>query len=248
MWTRTARASLIGVMAAACIATTAGTAMADDANSSDSGKIKERKGCASVGVVGDSTALGLMGRKSETWMHGDRMLSEGYTVEAGGDVLGQALAKKGVETLNYDVAAGRSAREEVGAAPNAVDALKTINEKNPDCYLVVLGTNDAANEKAGSALKAKERIESVTAAASQDKPIVWLEPEVTADAVSSNSETFADSVVNFNQTLEQESDNIKNLIVLPIKQDKSWFTEDGIHYTAEGSAHRADAIAEAFSN
>lgn len=224
--TRT-RTLVAGSVAAAAVAagSVAGLAFADEQ------PIPEAPGvCKTVAHIGDSTSMGMTDPQV--------IPDEKNRLEA------KYAAVAGVEKTIVDAAGGRAIVEAVGQASPGVEAVRAVAAQ-ADCFVVALGTNDAANEAVGSQVKADQRIEQVLSLTA-GKPVLWPTVKTTEAAASVNGYAPAGMAV-FNEALIRATQRFSNLTVFKWDEqaDDALFVEDGIHYTADGTQKRIDAFAEA---
>ena len=235
----TAAAAALAIFGGGVLAAGTGAAHADTGKTS----------CKSVFLNGDSTGLGMVnqaqdGVKSE---EGNREVRAELT-----DPLSPGLAKIGVEQETWDVAAGRSAVETIGdkggttvptpLSRNGVEATEMAakSQKRPDCMIVMLGTNDAANVEAGSNADAATRIKDVLSA-SDGMNVLWVKPKVT-DAAKSPYTVAA--VAKFNEALDAAAKDNDKVKLTTFESPDADFAPDGIHFTNEGRQHRGTAITD----
>lgn len=123
--------------------------------------------CTTLGLVGDSTSVEFSDQNLTTVTPGHT----GWPIDA--------LADIGVRRIEQDLLPGRSFHE--GAAgTNGIRAIEKITDRlgrQPDCWLFIMGTNDAANITVGSATDAVARADAVMAATGST-PVVWASPLV----------------------------------------------------------------------
>lgn len=201
--------------------------------------------CTTMGVVGDSTGITLIDENDSTVS-----TQEDFP-------LTNALRDKDVQTIRYDILGGRSFYEG-NEGTNGIDALERINKDNPDCYTIIMGTNDAANIAVGSNYSSWRRIKDVLDNTG-DKPVYWASPVIASFAnVNGYGSEIAD---DFTDNLRKQKpddggkrtpwDSRLHLIDMRKYLGKhgdvdSFFVEDGIHYPAgDVAALRSQAIADA---
>lgn len=149
----------------------------------------------------------------------------------------------GVSEVYSDNDGARSIVERVDGQQNAHDVALGVRENGyHGCWVLMIGTNDAANIAAGSNVLAEERIRRMLDVIGGD-PVLWV------DAVSQRTEdAFRNaSMLAWNQELYRVTADYPNVrvfrwydVVRP-----EWFRNDGLHYTVEGSAQRAALTAQA---
>lgn len=203
--------------------------------------------CTSLGVVGDSTGVLLTSQADSSFTPG----KSGFPLDS--------LATAGVKDVEYDVLGGRSFVE--GATgTNGISAMQRINDRSdPDCWLMIMGTNDAANIAVGSGVGATERINRVMANAA-GKPVYWASPVIASFAtVNGYNSSIAD---DFTAALKRYTTKNNKLHVIDSKAAYSnaagknglpstvdgFFEPDGIHYPAgKIQTFRAQMMAQALN-
>jgi lysophospholipase L1-like esterase len=159
-------------------------------------------------------------------------------------VAAQLAAVGVVETIN-DSTGGRSIVETVAGNPNAETGVHRLLEGGFDgCFLIAMGTNDAANHAVGSNVGPRRRIDRIMAAVG-DRPVLW--PTVRTTRTSG---PYADAeMAAFNEALFSACADYPNLVVYDLASEApdAWFQEDGIHLTYAGYAERARRFAVALA-
>lgn len=187
--------------------------------------------CTTLGVVGDSTGVLLSSQADNSFTPG----KSGFPLDS--------LATSGVRDVEYDVLGGRSFVEGT-AGTNGISAMQRINDRSdPDCWLMIMGTNDAANIAVGSGVGAAERINRVMANA-DGKPVYWASPVIASFAtVNGYTDGYTD---DFTAALKRYATKNNKLHVIDSKAAYSnaagknglpstvdgFFEPDGIHYPA----------------
>lgn len=169
----------------------------------------------------------------------------------------KAMSEAGVKTIHYDVQGGRSLHERVNNKPNGIEAMKSMGTK-PDCFVMTMGTNDAANVRGGSNFSVQKRITEVMDTAG-NKPVYWMSPVMTSPTVTHYFGADAD---NFTKALFAHAETSKNLTVIDSKAlmtksaganglPSSWaefISPDGIHPKGGAVAkHRSDTVRDALN-
>lgn len=213
--------SIAGVVVCGAIGITA--AAADPAATPTAGA------CTTTAHIGDSTSVG--------------MTDPQFLPDTNEQLPAQYAAIAGVHNTIVDAASGRAVVEQIANASPGVDAIAAANTHNPDCYVIALGDNDAANEAAGSAVTAAERIDRVMAL-TNGKPVLWPTVKTTAAAAAPADNT---AMIHFNDALRAATGRYPNLHVFDWAAQASddLFFPDGIHYTVEGTKARIAAFAHA---
>lgn len=198
--------------------------------------------CRTLGLVGDSTAILMHEEGSGTAKPG----SMGTPLDV--------LADAGVETLEYDILGGRSFVE---GSNNGIEALRGINDRStPDCYALIMGTNDAANIQVGSSYDVNERAKRVmddTGSA----PVFWFSPVISDGAsvngyTASTADNFTSGLLDYAQTVtrlwvvdtRRAYESVAGKNGLPSSVD-GFFEPDGIHYPSGAvTNYRAQLVAD----
>jgi hypothetical protein len=184
--------------------------------------------CTQVVHIGDSTGVPLF---------------EDAGVGGSDQTATARYAEIGVEVVYPDNADARAIVERPDGLPNAVDVAESVRANGFDeCWVVMVGTNDAAAIAAGSPVLADERIRSLMAVIGNDR-VLWV------DTVSqrTDDEYRNASMLAWNEVLYGVIAEFPNAHVFrwyDVVQPQ-WFRDDGIHYTVEGSAQRAALTAQA---
>jgi hypothetical protein len=149
----------------------------------------------------------------------------------------------GVEVVYPDNDGARSIVERIDDRPNALDVAEGVRANGFDgCWVIMVGTNDAANIAAGANTSAEDRIRRMMDTIGGD-PVLWVNAvtQRTEDAYRNAS------MLAWNDELERvtaEYPNVRLFDWYDVVQPQ-WFRNDGIHYTVEGSAQRAARTAQA---
>jgi len=190
--------------------------------------VASRTSCRELVHVGDSTSEGLV---SEQYVINPRQL------------IAARYARVGVRTAHFEVALSRSIFESGDGLPNAEDVAASWADQGFDgCWVFALGTNDAANVAAGSAVGIEERIETMMSVAGDD-PVLW----VNLRTLNPSGLAAESSMQEWNEALEDACVRHPAMRIYDWARDArdEWFGEDGVHFTAEGNAARARLIAGA---
>ncbi len=153
-------------------------------------------------------------------------------------------ARVGVTDFRNEIKGARSIVERYQGEENA-DQVAT-REKGAGfdgCWVMALGTTDAANMHAGGVLTAGERIDRLMAIVGDD-PVLWVNVKTLHP---SDADWANEHMVAWNEALVAAQGRYPNLHVYDwagVVQD-AWFQDDGIHYTSAGNVERARLIADA---
>ncbi len=189
--------------------------------------------CTSVVHIGDSLSVGLD--------------SAGYVGSADARV-SVRYAAIGVRTLRLESSGGRSVIERLEGQEDGEVVAKRIRKSGfHGCWVIALGTNDAANVHHGSQYGYSERIDRMMAVIGDD-PVLWVDTKTTRRT----GDYGAAEMRMFNQALAKAHARYPGLKVYAWSDAAldTWFQRDGIHYSQGGAAYRAAlipaALAEAF--
>ncbi len=188
--------------------------------------------CTSVVHIGDSTSESLV---SSDYLDPSEQLPAQY-------------GRVGVKNVTLEISGARSLVETLPGQQNGYQvAQQLLAQGYHGCWVIALGTNDAANIAAGSPEDAPTRIRSLMNLL-QGQPVLWI--NVVSEL---SSGPYAESSMQaWNQALLEVCPQYSNMKVLDWASmaQPSWFVDDGIHYNSTGSAYRAaafaDGLAEAF--
>ena len=184
--------------------------------------------CSTVAHLGDSTSVGLF---------------EPTFVPDPTDALPAQYERVGVRALYTEVSGGRSTIETIGGEENAFDTVRRLRGMGyRGCWVVTLGTNDAANVAIGGVPDLNTRLDRMMFLFGTD-PVLWV------DAVTNLDDgPYADvNMQTWNDVLDAAEARFPTLRVFrwsDVALDE-WFVSDGIHYTSGGAAWRSHAIADA---
>jgi peptidoglycan/LPS O-acetylase OafA/YrhL len=186
--------------------------------------------CRSVVHIGDSTSEGLI---SPDYLPDPR------------DRIDARYAQVGVTTFIPEISGARSIVETYEGYPNAYTvAQQLIQQGYHGCWVLALGTNDAADIAVGSAVGAATRIKEMMSLIG-NQPVMW----VNVKSLLTYGPYSESNMLLWNQALLQACASYPNMRVYDWAagvQD-SWFISDGIHYTSAGYQARAYLIAQALA-
>jgi hypothetical protein len=173
-------------------------------------------------------------------------LWEGQYVGGAANTIDARYREVGVRDLRHDDNGGRSIVERYADwQTNAFEVAVAWDRAGyQGCWVVLIGTNDAANIVAGSNVGAEERIAKMLYVFGDD-PVLWV------DASSQKTTTAyrSDSMRAFNEVLYRLADERPNVAVLRWSEivRPEWYRSDQLHYTTEGQIWRAAIIARALA-
>jgi peptidoglycan/LPS O-acetylase OafA/YrhL len=188
--------------------------------------------CEGVVHIGDSTSEGLV---SEEYLPRNELIAAQY-------------ARVGATTAHLEVAGARSIYENFEGEPNAQEVAEAWkNEGFKGCWVIAMGTNEAANVAAGSNFTYDDRIESMMSTMGEE-PVLWI----NVKSLVPNGPYAEANMKSWDEALHEACDRYPNMRIYDWAADvkDKWFIPDGIHFTSEGYAARgrliADALLEAF--
>jgi len=191
-----------------------------------------RTSCSSVAHIGDSTSEGMV---SPAYLPWHLRLAAQYE-----DV--------GVQNVYTNITGARSVVEVLPGTTNGQQAAhQLVRQGFHDCWVLALGTNDTADVAVGSNVGLPERISDMMSIAHGD-PVMWVN---VVSLLRSGPYSEA-NMQKWNNALMQACARYPNMRVFnwAVLPQRSWFINDGIHYTSAGYAKRAqyiaDGLAEAF--
>ncbi len=186
--------------------------------------------CQHVLHVGDSLSLGIT-EDAETE---DAQVAVQYE-------------RVGVADSSFDVSGGRSSVELVDDVPNAVSAAEGLALSHPDvqrCWVLQIGTNDAANIAVGSPIDAVERIDRLMSVVGTE-PVLWPNLKTLSSAPQYYE---PENMIAYNAALTDACNRYPNLRIYDAAADiPDDAYVDGIHHTTAGSEVFADGIARALA-
>jgi hypothetical protein len=186
--------------------------------------------CTSLVHIGDSTSEGLTSH--DYLPNAKQRISARY-------------AHVGARVQHYEISGARSIVERYQDEPNAYEVARKWKERGFDgCWVLALGTNEAANVAAGSTIGFDERIAEMMHVA-DGAPVLW----VNVKSIVSGGPYSATSMEAWDDALLKACDKYPNMRVYDWASDvrDSWFIDDGIHFTSQGYAQRARRIAAALA-
>jgi len=146
-----------------------------------------------------------------------------------------------------EVQGATSIEEQFEGHPNAQEVAAAWKAEGFEgCWVLALGTNEAANVAAGSAVTERERIEKMMAIIGEE-PVLWVNVRSLVEAGDPYSK---ENMEKWDEELQAACDSYPNMRVYDWASDvkDDWFIEDGIHFTSPGYAARAQLIALALAH
>ncbi|HEY2714610.1 MAG TPA: acyltransferase family protein [Solirubrobacterales bacterium] len=188
--------------------------------------------CKAVVHIGDSTSEGL---DSAEYLPDPKERIENRYREVG------------VKEVHMDVEGARSIEERFEGEPNAQEVAEAWKAEGfKGCWVLALGTNEAADVAAGSNVGERERIEKMQAIIG-DEPVLW----VNVKSLPQAPEAYApENMERWDEELETACLAYPDMRIYNWAGDvkDAWFIEDGIHFTSPGYAARAQLIAQALAH
>lgn len=185
-------------------------------------------GCRSVVYIGDSTS--------------DGEVQADYVPDAA-NRLAAPLANVGVQQTLPEVSGARSIVEIWHGIPNAATvAQQHVSAGFRGCWILALGTNEAADARAGSNVGMPARIAHMMAIIG-DQPVMW----VNAITLVHSGYYANDGMQQWNQDLVAACRRhaLMRVFDWAAMAKPQWFIPDGIHYTTDGYVARTRLIAQA---
>ena len=186
--------------------------------------------CPQVVHVGDSTSIGLM--SSAYQPNKKNWVDEQYR-------------KVGAHDVQTDISGARSIVERWHHLPNAQDAVKAeLDGGYQGCWVMAMGTNEAANQAVGGRVNSDERIDLIMKPVG-DHPVLWL----TVKTQKTRGPYANREMRKWNAALVDGCRRYPNMRVYDwaVEVPDSWFINDGIHFTTRGYAERGKRTAEALA-
>jgi peptidoglycan/LPS O-acetylase OafA/YrhL len=190
----------------------------------------ERTACASVIHIGDSTSEGLVSK--------DYLPDPEQRIEA-------QYARVGATVQHYEISGARSIVETFEGQPNGYEvAQRWLRAGYHGCWVLALGTNDAADVSVGSSVGPLARIQKMMSLIG-DQPVMW----VNVKSLLSTGPYAERNMREWNQALVQACSEYPDMRVFDwaALAKSAWFIDDGIHYTSPGYAARSRLIAQALA-
>jgi peptidoglycan/LPS O-acetylase OafA/YrhL len=192
----------------------------------------KRSSCKAVVHIGDSTSEGLT--------------SPEYLPLASQRIEAQ-YADVGVEEAHMEISGARSIEEQFEGEPNGREVAEAWKAEGfKGCWVLALGTNDAADVFVGSNVSDTERIEKMMTTIG-DEPVLWVN---VRSIVESGDPYAEENMKEWDKTLVAECARYPNMRIYNWAKDvkDEWFIEDGIHFTSPGYAARSELIAHALAH
>ncbi|MFZ0089308.1 MAG: SGNH/GDSL hydrolase family protein [Solirubrobacteraceae bacterium] len=157
------------------------------------------------------------------------------------------LRKIGVQRIHMEVSGARSIVETFKGIPNgATVAERYVSGGYRGCWIIALGTNEAADVAAGSAVGLKARIARMMSIIGS-QPVMW----VNAITIAGSPEYYGeDGMRRWDQDLLAACEGHPTMRVFDWARlaKQRWFIPDGVHYTTPGYEARTRIIAHGLVN
>jgi peptidoglycan/LPS O-acetylase OafA/YrhL len=186
--------------------------------------------CKSVLHLGDSTS--------------ESMVSSDYLPD-GSQQLPAQYARVGVARSTLRIQGANSIVETLPGEENAYQMARTlVSQGYRGCWVIALGTNDAADVYVGSNVSMVARIKRMMLLVGKE-PVLW----VNVKTLLSSGPYSEANMQRWDRVLVSTCRDYTNMRVFnwAAMAKPAWFTPDGIHYNTPGSAPRAAAIADALA-
>jgi peptidoglycan/LPS O-acetylase OafA/YrhL/lysophospholipase L1-like esterase len=154
----------------------------------------------------------------------------------------------GAKEVHMEVQGATSIEERFEGMPNAQEVAAAWKAEGfKGCWVLALGTNEAANVAAGSAVTERERIDKMMAIIGSEQPVLWVNVRSLVEAGDPYSK---ENMEKWDEELVAACATYPNMRVYDWASDvkDDWFIEDGIHFTSPGYAARAQLIAQALAH
>ena len=185
--------------------------------------------CRAVTHIGDSTSEGMVSRS---------------VLPRPSQRLAAQYLRVGVDRVNLEISGGTSILEtaEPGQANAYTVARRLVGRGYRGCWVLALGTNDAADIAVGSANNQAQRIDKMMSLLGA-QPVMW----VTVRSLLSSGPYAEVNMRKWNSALLRACGRYPTMRVYDWASvaARSWFGPDRIHYTSHGYAERARDIANA---
>jgi len=191
-----------------------------------------KSSCKAVVHIGDSTSEGLDDP--------EYLPIESQRIPA-------RYAEVGAKETHMEVQGATSIEERFEGNPNAQEVAAAWKAEGfKGCWVLALGTNEAANVAAGSTISERERIEKMMTIIG-DEPVLWVNVRSIVEAGDPYSKG---NMEKWDEELVAACATYSNMRVYDWASDvkDEWFIEDGIHFTSPGYAARAQLIANALAH
>jgi hypothetical protein len=180
--------------------------------------------------VGDSTSVGLM---DPNYLPNPR------------DRIDSQYRRVGAKNVQTDILGARSIVERYKDQPNAQEATARRTGAGYDgCWVLAMGTNEAANVAVGSGVGLDERIDRLMREI-KGQPAMWL----TVKTLRTSGPWAESQMQKWNAALQRACGRYPNMRVYDwaAQVKDPWYISDGIHFTTPGYRERARRTALALA-
>ncbi len=192
----------------------------------------EKTSCEKVIHIGDSTSEGLDSP--------EYLPIPGQRIDA-------QYEDVGTKEEILEISGARSIEEQFEGEPNAQEVAAAWKAEGfQGCWVLAMGTNEAANVAAGSTVGERERIDKMMAIIG-DEPTMWVNVRSIVEAGDPYSK---ENMEKWDEELVLACAAYPNMRIYDWASDvkDAWFIEDGIHFTSPGYAARSQLIAQALAH
>jgi hypothetical protein len=192
--------------------------------------VPDRTSCRAVVDIGDSTSEGLISP--------DYLPNAEQRIDAQYD-------KIGVKVQHFEISGARSIVETYEGEPNAAEVAEAWKRDGyHGCWVLALGTNDAADVYVGSHVGLDERIRQMMSVIGS-APVLW----VNVKSLLASGPYSEHNMQLWDAALLRACHRYRNMRVFDWSAEAKsvWFISDGIHYGTPGYAARARLIARALA-
>ncbi|MHB1788783.1 MAG: acyltransferase family protein [Acidimicrobiales bacterium] len=187
--------------------------------------------CTSAVHIGDSTSDSLV---NPAYLDTQQQLPAQY-------------GRVGVSSVNLQISGGRSIVETLpGQLNGQAVAQQIISQGYHGCWVIALGTDDAADVAVGSSVGDAQRIQDMMQIIG-NQPVMW----VNAITLLPSGPYSESNMQTWNEALVAACPAYPDMRIYnwaaTAAPNPSWFISDGIHYSSLGSAYRSADIATALA-
>jgi len=186
--------------------------------------------CTSVVHVGDSTSIGL---------------TDPHYLPDPKDRIDSQYGRVGARSVQTDILGARSIVEHYKGQPNAQEAAaKRMDAGYDGCWVLAMGTNEAADVAVGSNVGLDRRIDLLMREI-KGQPAMWL----TVKTLRPSGPWSEAQMQKWNAALTRACGRYPNMRVYDwaAQVKNAWFIPDGIHFTTPGYRERARRTALALA-
>ena len=186
----------------------------------------QRTRCRALAHIGDSITVAMTGAA----LPPDARLDAQYS-------------RVGVSDPLIDASGARSIVETLPGQVSAYDAAIALRDAGfVGCWVIQVGTNDAANIAAGSRVDQATRIDRMMSVVGSD-PVLWVDAISlvrSGDYARTNMQRWDDALADARRRYPA-----LQVFAWSTEARDEWFLPDGVHYTAEGYTVLARSVADA---